>query len=287
MLQSMTKHFSLLVSPYLCALATLAFISSTFGTEPRSIADLLGQNSYSEVSSTGKLIRISASGKPSMLPFHEASKSIRADIESEQPGILVEAVFTLSRPAPASQEAAAAELASIYGLLRSVGSLEGIEYYSQSRKKMRTFYAESYRIEGPKGTVRIADPPFPAIREIPVQETLFVFQRDLSFGANRYKYIFENAGDAVTVKAVNLTRMYYGILPVFAPGALTTRLLIVPASDGIIFYAVSWAHAPGMMKSKIRDSFGNRAEALFRWFVDKSKGFVKQDSSSKRGSNRE
>ena len=73
-----------------------------------------------------------------------------------------------------------------------------------------------------------------------------------------------------------------GILPVFAPGSLTTRLLVVPASDGIIFYAASWAHAHGIMKSKIKDSFGNRAEALFRWFVDKSKGFVKQENGGGR-----
>jgi hypothetical protein len=276
-LQFMTKKFILLVSRYLGVLASLTIISSTFGAEPRSIVDLLGENSYSEARSSGKLIRISSSGKPSLLPFHETSKAIRAEIESEKPGILVEAAFMLPRPAPANQEEAAAELASIYGLLRSVGSLKGIEYYSQSRKKMRIFYAESYRIDGPKGNAQIDDPPFPALREIPVQETLFAFQRDLSFGANRYKYIFENRGDAVAVKAVNLTRMYYGILPVFAPGSLTTRLLVVPAADGILFYAVSWAHAPGIMKSRIRDSFGNRAEALFRWFVDKSKGFVKQD----------
>jgi hypothetical protein len=258
-------------------MACLAVIGSTLGAELRSVIDLLGQNSYSEVHSSGKIIRVSSTGKPSLLPFHEASKAIRTEIETENPGILVEAAFMLPRLAPANQEEAAAELASIYGLLRSVGSLEGIEYYSQSRKKMRMFYAESYRIDGPKGTARIADPPFPVHKEIPIQETVFAFQRDLSFGANRYKYIFENMGDAVAVKAVNLTRMYYGILPLFTPGSLTTKLLVVPASDGIVFYAVSWAHAPGIMKAKIRDSFGNRAEALFRWFVDKSKSFVKQD----------
>jgi hypothetical protein len=273
----MTKNFMLNIFRSLGLLTALAFISAAFADTHHSMADLLGQDSYAEAHASGKLIRISSSGKPSMLPHLAASKEIRDEIEAEKPGILVEAAFLFPRPAPMNQEAASAEFASIYGLLRSVGTLEGIEYYSQSRKKMRIFYAASYRIDGPKGTERVADPPFPAVRDIPAQETLFAFQRDLSFGSNRYQYIYENKGDAVAVKAVNLTRMYYGILPVFAPGSLTTRLLVVPASDGILFYAASWAHAPGIMKSKIKDSFGNRAEALFRWFVDKSKSFVKQD----------
>lgn len=249
--------------------ATLGFIAVTLAAEPKSAAALLGESAYSEVSSSGKSIRISSSGKPSLLPVHAASQAIRAEIESDNPGILVEAAFVLPRRALSSGEEAAAELASIYGLLRSIGSLQGIEYYSESRKTMRVFYAESYRIDGPDGTARIADPPFPSPREIPAKETLFACQRDLTFGENRYKYTFENTGDAVVVRVTNLTRMHYGILPLLGPGSLTTTLLVAPASDGIVFYAASGAHAPGLFKSKLRDSFGNRAEALFRWFASR------------------
>ena len=71
------------------------------------------------------------------------------------------------------------------------------------------------------------------------------------------------------MKSSNLTRMSYGIVPVLAPGALATRLLVIQAEDAILFYAVSGASAPGIFTGKLEESFFNRAEALFRWFAAK------------------
>lgn len=66
----------------------------------------------------------------------------------------------------------------------------------------------------------------------------------------------------------NLTNMSYGIIPAVGANELSTRVLIVPASDGILFYAVSATKSPGLsfLKAKMLTSFGNRAEALFKWF---------------------
>jgi len=163
-------------------------------------------------------------------------------------------------------------MASIYGILRSLGSLQGIEYYSTSRKAMRTLYAESYIIDGPKTKVRLADPAEPEANAIPASETLYAFQRDLSFGSNLYRYDFSSFPDAVLVKDSNLTRMSYGVVPALSPNALSTRLLIVRADDAIIFYAENGAKAPSFLKGKLEDSFSARAEALFKWFSVKYSG---------------
>jgi hypothetical protein len=236
-----------------------------------SVSRLLPIEAAAQLAASGKAVR-SSSGDPGFLPAHPASAGIREALAAEKPSVLVEAVFALPRAEPAGAAARSAELSTIYGILRSLGSLQGIEYYSASHKAMRTLYAESYIVDGPSSTTRLADPPPPAPGALPPAETLFAFQRDLSFGANSYRYDYAAYPDAVLLKSGNLTRMSYGILPLIAPNGLATRLLVIQAEDAILFYVESGAKAPDMFKGRLEESFANRAEALFKWFQAKSAG---------------
>jgi hypothetical protein len=231
-----------------------------------SAVELIGRTAYEEAQSAGKAVRVSSGSAPALLPAHAAAEAYRAALAAEKPSVLVEAVFVLPRHTPEDAAARAAELASVYGLMRSLGSLQGIEYWSASRNTWRTFYAESYCVDSPETKRRLADPPAPEPKAVPASESVFAFQRDLSFGANYYRYDFRSYSDALSVESTNLTRMSYDLIPVMAAGALKTRLLVIQASDAIIFYAASGADAPGIFRSKLEASFGNRAEALFRWF---------------------
>ena len=213
----------------------------------------------------GKLVR-AAMGKaePGLLPAHPAAEAVRGALASEKPSVLVEAVFLYKRPVPVDP---AAELRAVYGILGAINTLEGVEYWSESRKTMRVFYAESYRVDGPETRRRLPDSAPPA-GALPASEGFFAFQRDLSFGANVYRYEYRSLPGAILLESRNLTRMSYGIVPVLGPEALGVRLLVVPAEDGILFYAASSASAalvPGL-RGKLENSFSNRAEALFRWF---------------------
>jgi hypothetical protein len=259
----------------LAALAIVAACAAAYAAESSlpTASSLLGPEAYAEALVSGRAVEL---GKlsPKLLPAHPAAAPLREAIAAEAPSILVEAAFLLPRRAPENRTARDAELASIYGIMRSIGTLEGIEYYSASRKKMRTFYAESYVIDDPKSRNRLPDPAPPAPGSIPKAESLLAFQKDLSFGANVYRYDFESADGAVRVTATNLTRMSYSLVPVMAPEALKTRLLVIQAEDAIVFYAASGAVAPGIFKGKLEDSFSNRAEALFKWFSASAKAFA-------------
>lgn len=229
---------------------------------------------YDELQSKGKVLRTNDKGSPSLLPIDASADRIRAAIAADKPGILVETVFFLPRSAPAEPAARRGELARIYGLLRSFSTLEGIQYFSVSHNAMRTLYAESYRIDDPKTRLRLPDPPSPLPSEIPAEETLFAFQRDLSFGANVYSYVFTGNPGSVIAEISNLTRMSVGIIPLVAPKALKMRLFVMPASDGIVFYTESDSSSPGPFRSRLEGSFANRAAALFAWFSAKSAYFL-------------
>jgi hypothetical protein len=231
---------------------------------------------HDELISKGKATRTGDDATPQLLPIDPSSDRIRSAIAADKPGILVETVFFLPRPAPADPRDRRAELARIYGLLRSFSTLEGIQYYSVSHKSMRVLYAESYRIDGPDTRLRLPDPPAPLPAEMPGEETLFAFQRDLSFGANTYSYTFRAYAEVVSTEMTNLTRLSYGILPLVAPKALKTRLLVIPVSDGIVFYTESDSSSPGPFRARLAESFANRATALFAWFSSKAAAFLER-----------
>ena len=235
---------------------------------------------YQEMLSKGKAESTADAGKARLLPAgptaDQAADRIRAAIAADKPGILVETVFFLPRPAPADQAGRKAELARIYWLLRSFSTLEGIQYYSVSHKAMRTLYAESYRIDGAETRLRLPDLPTPLPAELPAEETVLAFQKDLSFGANVYSHVFTAHATAVSTEMTNLTRMSYGILPLVAPKGLKTRLLVLPASDGVIFYAESDSSSAGPFRSRLEESFANRAASLFAWFSSSSAAFIKR-----------
>jgi hypothetical protein len=252
-------------------MATLSL--AAVAQEPQSAAALCAPY-HDELISKGKATRTGDGATPQLLPIDPSADRIRAAVAADKPGILVETVFFLPRPAPADPLDRQTELARIYGLLRSFSTLEGIQYYSVTHKSMRVLYAESYRIDGPETKLRLPDPPVPLPAEMPAEETLFAFQKDLSFGANTYSYAFKAYPDAVSTEMTNLTRLTYGILPLVAPKALKTRLLVIPASDGIVFYTESDSVSPGPFRARLAESFANRATALFAWFSSKSAAFL-------------
>jgi hypothetical protein len=211
------------------------------------------------------------------LPAHASAERIRAALVAEKPSIVVETVFALPRKRPADPAGQKAELAAIYGLMRSFSTLKGIEYYSISHKKMRVLYVESYRIDDEAKRTPLPDQPVPAADAIPAAETILAFQKDQSLGSNVYRYSFESFPESVLIEATNLTRMIYGIVPMVAPEGFKTRILVIAADDAIIFYSVCSADSPGIVRSRLGESLANRTEALFRWFSAKSPSFLNRE----------
>ena len=257
------------------AFATIAFFlvlqafAETVPPGPRSVglpsvAELVGDKLDSELLAKGKVMRTSVDAKTSMLPRHEASGGIEAEIAAKKPSILVETLYLLKRKAPEDGAAREAELLRIGALMRSFSSLRGIQYYSITFGKTRTLYDESYAIESPENRRPLPDPPLPG--NPGTDQTFYVFQKDTSFGANVYTYSFRNFPGALEVTSKNVTRMSIAFIPVMGPGILVSRLIVLQASDGIVFYVESDAISIGFLAQRIGDSFANRATALFDWF---------------------
>lgn len=210
------------------------------------------------------------SAKTALTPKSDGGERTAAEVERFDPSVVVEALYLYKKPAAAQGKAwTDAERTLIFNVLRSLSTLSGIEYFSASRGRMRVFYESSYVVEGPEASAALPDP---VVDSVPGRSTLYAVQRDLSFGENRYRYDYA-AGDAdISFVQMNLTTMSYGFVPVLGKERLKTIVLLSDTDEGYLLYAVSAARAalvPGL-NDKIKNSFSNRADAIYRWFSSRA-----------------
>jgi len=138
---------------------------------------------------------------------------------------------------------------------------------------MRVFYESSSVVEGPDGKTPAADP---VSDYVPDRATLYAVQKDLSFGENRYRYDYVCTPQDIGFTQTNLTGMSYGLVPVLGKERLRTIVLVSDTDEGLLLYAVSAARTtllPGL-DSKIKSSFSNRADAIYRWFSLRADAFL-------------
>ncbi|MEX2445436.1 MAG: DUF6675 family protein [Alkalispirochaeta sp.] len=201
-----------------------------------------------------------------LAPQSPFSAEIRDGLQALNPRIGIE----ISLAIPVTEEAfTETGRLQIYNILRSVSTMEGLEYYSASDEEMQVFYHESYAVDGPEGETPIPDP---VVDTIPRDSELWAFQRDGSFGRNVQHLRYTARDDSFLVSIQNETTMVYTIVPLVRPGNLRTFLVVRPAPDRgeLTFYGNLAVRVPAMfgMQDRARDSFYNRIVALHDWFTD-------------------
>ncbi len=230
----------------------------------RELVANLSRERYRELMEEGSLKHFFTDGVDLELgPQIPGLENTRSALEDMQPKIGVEALFLL-RDRLAGDDEEERDRA-LYNIFRSVSTMEGIEYYSATRERMRIFYKESYAVEGPDSREPLPDP---TVSEVPRRDRVHVYQRDSSFGRNVYEVEYVRREDAYLMSMTNLTRMYYGILPVVARENLETHLTVVETEEGYLFYGASGVSVISLfgLEDRAKDSFYNRIEALYRWF---------------------
>jgi hypothetical protein len=150
-------------------------------------------------------------------------------------------------------------------ILFSVSSMEGIEYYSASRERMRTLFTESVVIDSVRSDKPVEDLHFDTL---PASVDFLVRQTDLTFGTNIYTTSFKGDEETLWFSMKNLTKMRYKFITMVGPESLEIHLLIHPLEKGMLFYGVCSVKSVsffGLERSK-KDSFFNRIEAMENWF---------------------
>jgi len=172
--------------------------------------------------------------------------------------VAIEGLFLFPKPAG---DAAA----TLYNAVNAVASMEGLEYYSATRKRMEPLILASYRVDSAEKMRKVPDPRF---TEIPAFQRAVIFQKDNKLGDGLSEVTWKALSGGATVMTIkNLDTLNYGILPLVAPGNLQMLFVVVPLTDSVVVYGVmegKTASLFGLERSK-DESFRNRMRALASW----------------------
>ncbi len=152
-------------------------------------------------------------------------------------------------------------------IVNSVHSLEGIEYWSASRQRMRTLYAEAYRTD-PSSPDRAKLPdPGDAVLDSGPSWSFNAYLRDLTFGGNILRYEVSLGPSYIAMSNENVASVRYMLIPLVPPGGLTTRILVSPSREGLVIHFLSTVRAADIAAKRIFESAGNKSLAVLAWFV--------------------
>jgi hypothetical protein len=183
---------------------------------------------------------------------------VKAGLGVTKPTVAIEGFFLYPRPAGDLSLA-------LYNAVNSLSSMEGLQYYSVSQKKMETLILASYRVTGIDKPQKLADPVFTAV---PPFQRAVVFQKDNRLGDGLSEVTWKSlAGGVVVMTLKNLQSLNYGILPLVEPGNLQMVFVVVPLADKVVVYGAmdgKTASLLGLERSK-DESFRNRMRALAGW----------------------
>lgn len=158
-----------------------------------------------------------------------------------------------------------ADIDRVSSILRSISRLQGLEYYSNSRKKMWPLYESSYAVDNPATRKRIDDPT----SGNGDGKTVFAVQKDTTFGEYLYRYDYRQTPDSVAFFSRNLEPMRYGIIKIVDTERFHASLVVRDFGDCLLVYGVTYANIAYVpaVGNRLNASFTARAEAMYKWFI--------------------
>ena len=259
-------------------LCLFSFLVNSFSQEVKSeypkLEDILNSEYISELRENNKISRFFTEKDNSDFQFYpdlELSKIATKKWKStrqDSPNFTIESIYRLEKSKADKEftgenfEKILFEDAKIKKILRSVSKMEGIKYYSNSRKRTEILYSKAFTVNNPTERKKIVD-------NFDYSENpIYVLLDDNSFGEylsiiNYDSKDFENCFEYVNIDNIN-----YGIIKAVEPYNMQVFIDVINCEDEIIVYVYiqSKMDVPAIFKNKIYDSFVARTDALFEWF---------------------
>ena len=180
--------------------------------------------------------------------------------ETKDPVFVAESLFLIEKPEGSNQ----LDTALISRIMRSVSSMEGIEYYSNSEKKMKTLYSQSYTIDNLEDKNRIPDNVDGSAENLSV----YAFQEDGSFGDNYYQIDYRQRENEVSMVIRLMEPLKYGLVTAVKANNLVFNIDVLDKGSYLVMYVGAKVKFPAisLLENKLNKSFGSRITALHNWF---------------------
>lgn len=248
-----------------CALAIFVFAKTLSAetveqknTSPQNEKSLLQSDShvFSENDLEAKLI-----------PQTEFADAIRTfvfgNIDPEKMGFAEEKVYRLKKSETANKNA---DIRAVSKIMRSISKMQGMQYFSRSRKQWDELYSQAFRVENPDLETVSA---VPDVNEGDADgQKLFAFLNDHTFGESVYTISYRQNKDALLMCMENVSALSYGPVKAVKPGDFKMCVCIVDCGDEFLFYIGNYTEFKMIpaLKKRLNNSFEARLEAIYNWF---------------------
>ena len=150
--------------------------------------------------------------------------------------------------------------------MRSVSKMEGMQYYSNSRKRYETLLNKSYRVKDVNSKEKLEDITTGSADGL----SICVFQEEHTFGDTFYSFDYNQGKNSAMLRMQNLTGLSYGVFDLLKPNNLTSFINVIEKEDGYFIYVFMNAKFKrvSFLEKKMNKSFSARIDAIYNWVVN-------------------
>lgn len=253
-------------------LFSLVFASSMFAENTKA-KGMVKAEQYQKLLSLGSISdsRDNGSKELTLLPETVYSDKVKASMvakESKNFPFTYEGLYLLNKQDLLKKSNSTKETITIEDVskvTRSVSKMQGMKYYSTTKKKECVLYEKAYMIADEKGSTAIPDQNTGNADG----QVSYCYQDDSSFGVNRYKLNYFQSDDSLMAQFVLLDTMGLGPFKAIYPGKMVINIVVVDCGDDLLLYMntdLDSVKFPGI-KGQITDSMTSRMDAVFNWFI--------------------
>ncbi|MBO6101030.1 MAG: hypothetical protein J6P07_06855 [Spirochaetaceae bacterium] len=182
--------------------------------------------------------------------------------KTQKPVFYFEGIYLTKKAVPTEK---GKDMEEITKNVRALSTLAGVEYYSNTRKKMRILYEESYAVNNPEERKRIEDP----VNEDPNGQVIYSEQKDSTFGKFLYKYTYFQQDNELLIRITNVDNLTFAGIKIIKPENMMTSILLYDLGDYYLTYTLIKVDviSVSIIENKMTKSFAARAEAMFSWLL--------------------
>jgi len=251
---------------------TFLFLAPVFA-ENAKVKEIVNSKYYNELISKGVVIQTRDDGSSEFLlmPQSYYSSTINKSKVEKTPKnypFTYESLYCLSKKSlleTSKSKATTIDINDLARVVRSVSKMEGMMYYSTTKKKDLVLYEKCYMVDGENSDKKIAD----VNTGNADGQVSYCVQDDNSFGVNHYKLFYYQHENQLLCQFNITDVMGLGPFKAIYPGKMVINILLEDCGDDVLLYLttdIDSVKFPGI-KAQITDSMTSRMDAIYKWFI--------------------
>ena len=202
-----------------------------------------------------------------LAPVYSISQYTKRNLTIDKPTLGIEALYIFPKHNNINNFYTSARKLYIINVLHAISTMEGMQYYSQSKGKMSTLFEKSYIINN-KTMKRLPDQKISVLKP---EYSFYALQKDNILGQNIYYYSIKIYSDYIMFTVHNSSAITYGLLTLIDKEKFKLYGFIVEDKQNINIYLVYSINTRRQLIpiQKLTISLQNRADAIALWIYKK------------------